>query len=563
MLSFYGFVGKNVSILDSSRQNLQNTLTDNGTYKYNSIVTDDIFLAFSDYTHWSQPLIHISSEKVFVLATGHLYEWSDGHPNSSDKELCQEVLRVYLEHGITALQGCKGKFSIVIIDQRYESPGKVFLLKDRLGYSPLYYNNDSDGISFASRAESIGVSGIYRPQLNADAIAQAFCLGVVFEGLSLFNDVHNLTGGKLLTFYNGKCSITDSTSPLLWPEEPANHYLDCVNALAESTLQAVRRVGLYCKKPIRFFLSGGADSRLILNCLLRQGQNFYAVTEYEFQENEPDVLTAKALQEAFGFTLRVEKSHTREQEVTSNMLGRIYAHEDRSIFTIKGFGDPRNWFKPMEVKSQGMAEKAFGAISPFTVEFMNKLTCDLKTMSDKYIDRRSEKTQMQKIFTHNMANLFGTFLRSTETDSHARPQNRFLGTLHIPYLDEDAVTATADIPPMLPSKKIKLFTEVIRRHFPEHPDVPIIHKFMTKKHQAMTSKVGETGENIQCKMAIHDHDLYNAYEMPARKILKDPANGLLGNIISENCLEAPFFPPQFSLSVIFWDAWKKLYFPSF
>jgi hypothetical protein len=567
MLAFYGYVGKNVELIDPNNQSLQCTLTDKGIYKYNFIKTSEIFLAFSDFRYWgAQQPVGDTSTKVYALATGHLYEWSDGKPNSSDKELSHEVLKVYLEKGINALHGCKGKYSVVIIDQRYELPGKVYLIKDRLGYSPLYYSYNADGIHFATFAESIGVCGLYKPQLNIDAIAQAFYMGIVFEGNSFFKEVNNLAGNQMIAYSQGMSSLTDCHARLEWPEEPAAHYTECIDVLAESMLNAVRRLGAYSQKPLKLLLSGGADSRLILYCLLQQGYHFYATSKYDEYEDEPDVSTAQELQRVLGFDLKIEKNIALNKDVITNMSGRIFATLENDSHAIRGHayttsGD--RWNNPLEVKNYNVAENAFKGIIPFTKEFLAELSCEIREMSDLYIKKRTECSWEQKKYAHNMSVYTSTFLRSTETDTHARPQGRFLGTFHMPYLDEEVVIATSKIPKIMPLQKIKLFNEVFRRYFPKYPYTPIVHKFTSKKFQRTTSKVNENNQKQIYKLKSNNDEFCKDLEGHARKLLMEPSCKLLGTIISENCLKAVDFPIQFSLSIIFWNNWQKLYFPSF
>ncbi len=567
MLAFYGYTGKKTKKLHGFEQSIWKTLTDHGKFKYHDHREEDLYIAFSDYKNHSPRLAVDQTNQVYVLATGHLYEWSDGRANSSENELSEEVLKIYLEQGIKPLQSCIGHYSIAIIDKRYAETGKVYLLKDRLGYSPLYFFCDSEGIAFASRAESIGVSGIYKPQLDADALAQALYLGIVLDQKSFFADVRNIDGGQLLEYQNGECRISDPAKPFPWAEQPAARYMDCVDDLADSIKKAMYRLNRYCKKPLRLYLSGGTESRLLLSCLLHQGSDFEAITQYDITpDDDPDVSTVKELQETLQFSLTIEKSETQDAEVTAGMLGEIISDKNNEVHTIVGHGwttSGDRWNKPIEEKNMAASKQAFGGTSPFKTEFLNGLTSDIQEMSKKTIKKRQNQKWEQKIYGHNMNVYCSTFLRSTETDTHARPQNRFLGNLHLPYLDEESVIATAKIPPMLPSKKIKLFEEVFRRAFPEQLKVPLLHKFESKKCQTVTTRVGNTERYNGKEVLFPFRQLHTVYEKHARKMLKDSSNGLLDRVVSENIQDAPFLPVHFSLGIIFWNSWKKLYFPSF
>lgn len=564
MLAFYGHISNNRIPEFKSLPSFKGTISDCGTYEIFSYKTDNTYLVFSDIIkHTSFPSINEEAD-VLALSTGHIYEWYDGSQNSSDKELSSEVLTRYLKYGISSLRTCKGHYSIAIIDLRFKPMPKVFLLKDRLGFSPLYCYSDSNGISFSSRPESIGTSGLhYSPVLNTDALAQAFYYGFVFKNNSFFLDVSDITGGQLYTYQNGVFSIIKNGPEVDWPSSSARHYSECIDLIAEGSKSAIKRFCSYCKHPIEILLSGGADSRLLLNCLLYYNYEFKAISEFHFDLDEPDVSTAKSLSEYAGFDLIIRQSKELNQEVTSNMLGKICCNDNIPTHTIKGLGSIPNAFFPRERRNLSLSLKAFKTINPFTPHFYSKLSQHIDQMSDNCISRRHEKNDDQKLVAHNYSNLLGTFLRSSETDMHACPQNRFLGTMHLPYLDEDVIIAMSRLPDMLPSIKNKFFTKMFDRHFPGYPKVPLVHKFISKKYQALTSKVGDYGKNRRCKMSLHDDQLDKEYETYARDILFKPSNNLLGTVISDKCLEAPFFPKHFSLTIIFWHAWAERYFPSF
>jgi hypothetical protein len=567
MLTFYGYVGSKIPQVSEFEKIINKSLTNNDGFKYGSYKDKDVFLTFSDFKESSLLPAIDRTKQVIILAAGHLFEWADGRPNSSDKNFEQEILKEYLLYGLNGLKGCKGKYSIVIIDKRYCNC-RVYLVTDRCGFFPFYYHSDIDGISFATQAESIGVSGIYKPRLNVDAITQVLSMGVVYNRKSFYDDIQGIPSGNLITYQNGECLATQFMEPMPWPEKPLNNYLDCVDSFAEAIKNSTRRIGTYCKGSLILKLSGGCDSRVLLGCLLSQKQDFQAVTNYEFdQEIDQDCLSAKKLQKLFGFPFMVTQSTVSANEEIGDMMlkrfGVIKGTHKEYKLTGSGSADfLERWIKPFEQAGIIASERAFGLQTSFTKKCLDSLSFDIKEVSRKILENRINNYYGSESYKHNMDVVFCTFLKTDDT-AKSRPQQLFLGNCLYPNFDEDVMIAVANYPLLLPGRKVKFFTEVLKRHF--HPDLSKVE--LTHLLDKSTPEPGRKG-------TFKNSDFYSGrellrlypdtkkkYEEKARKILSEPNNYLLGNVLSEQCLKAPFFPIHFSLAIIYWNSWKQLYLP--
>lgn len=568
MLTFFGYVGKSTPKIIEFDQKIQKTLTNVDKFTTESICLQNVYFAYSNFKGESVLPSNDQEKKVTVITAGHLYEWTDGSSNSSENDFSNEVMKRYIAHGIGVFNGCKGKFAIAIVDKRYDKC-KVHLITDRCGFYPFYYYVDNDGICFSTQAESIGVCGIYTPRLDIDSITQVLNMGVVYNRKTFYDNVNGIQAGHLVTFENGTCQSVQFMEKMPWPDKPNDKYLDSVDSFAFAIKKSVNRLGSYCKSKLRLKLSGGCDSRILLGCLLEQNIDFEAVTNYEFdRDTDPDSSRAQQLQKLFGFPLSVENSSVPVSEEIGEMMlkrfGVIKGAPNEYKLTGSGSADfLERWIKPFEQANVIASERAFGQNSLFTRKCIDSLTLDVRDISKNILENRMNNYWGHDAYRHNMEVVFCTYLKTDDT-AKSKPQQLFLGNCHYPNFDEDVMIAVANYPLLLPARKVKFFTEVLKRHF--HPDMLKVD--LTHLLEKSTPEPGRKG-------SFKNSDFYSGrellrlypdtkkvYEEKARKILNEPGSFLLGNVLSEECLNASFFPIHFSLAIIYWNSWKQLYFPS-
>ena len=212
-----------------------------------------------------QPMI--SKDKNFVLMfNGEIYnhkvlrktlekkiEFSTDH---SDSEV---VLNGLILHGLDYLKELRGQFSIFFLNKL---ENKAYLIRDRIGQKPLYYNITKNRLVFSSNLNSI-TSLSSDLKINYKNLAQYFKYGVIGKNNTLFENFYKLQPAEVIKFHFTNSEIKFEKE-FFWNIEKFLDYKkfnksEFFNILNESiNLRADADV------PIANFLSGGIDSTSIV-----------------------------------------------------------------------------------------------------------------------------------------------------------------------------------------------------------------------------------------------------------------------------------------------------------
>ena len=141
-----------------------NLMTHRGPDDY-GILNDEKFcfafrrLSIIDLSNLGNQPMQSFDKKVSIIFNGEIYNFKElrnillkkGYKfkSSSDTEV---LLYLYYEFGINCLDKINGTFAFAIFDKRSD---EFFLVRDRVGIKPLFYNLDEDGFIFSSEIKSI------------------------------------------------------------------------------------------------------------------------------------------------------------------------------------------------------------------------------------------------------------------------------------------------------------------------------------------------------------------------------------------------------------------------
>lgn len=177
--------------------------------------------------------------------------------SNSDTEV---VLKSFLHFGITFLEHLEGMFAIAIYDLAKE---ELVLARDRIGEKPLYYWENSDGISFASQLNQLFLNNRLDRNLDYKGLQDYLSYGYVREDRTLIKNVKKLMPAHYLIYSSKKKALK------------INEYWSIPgyqkNSLDENELvqkfdglmkQSVRNQ-LISDVPVGVLLSGGVDSSLV------------------------------------------------------------------------------------------------------------------------------------------------------------------------------------------------------------------------------------------------------------------------------------------------------------
>jgi asparagine synthase (glutamine-hydrolysing) len=224
-------------------------------------------LSIIDLQHGSQPL---SNETKSVLATcnGEIYNFREireclvrrGHSFATGSD-CEVLPHLWEDKQLAGVDDLQGMFAFALWD---EDQQRLVLVRDRLGVKPLYWARVGDGLVYASDPASIIASGLIKPEVDPEALAQYLTLTYVPSPMSGFRGIHKLAPGEALVFAEGRAEVQKYWS-LSYPPSPQRvSDGDALDQLDDLLLDATRS-RLISDVPLGAFLSGGIDSSLVVS----------------------------------------------------------------------------------------------------------------------------------------------------------------------------------------------------------------------------------------------------------------------------------------------------------
>lgn len=237
---------------------------DKGTYFGDGIGLGMCRLAIVEIAAGTQPASD-SSEKIHIVWNGEIYNYRELRAeleqrgvHCRDSSESEVVINLYLEFGLAFINKLNGMFAIAIYDGRDST---LHLIRDRMGKKPLWISELSDGtLFFASEVRALMLA---RPDrtLRTEMISEVMQNGYINSPNSAFNEIHQVPPASVLTWINGKTSLSTYWAP---------DFDTKVNILYEEALEVTKELieaavsrRLISERPIGSFLSGGYDSTVV------------------------------------------------------------------------------------------------------------------------------------------------------------------------------------------------------------------------------------------------------------------------------------------------------------
>lgn len=226
-------------------------------------------LSIIDLEGGAQP-IHNEDQSVWVVFNGEIFNYVElraelaqqGHRfyTHSDTEV---IVHLYEQHGDAFVQFLNGQFAIALWDTRRQ---RLLLARDRVGIAPLYYSKNANGrLLFASEVKALLPVLGQTPRLNADALDQIFTFWATVSPQTLFEGIHELSPGMLLTL-----DANGETLSRYWdwqfPTSRDGYLQDSEENLCEqlhALLVDATQIRLRADVPVGAYLSGGLDSSVL------------------------------------------------------------------------------------------------------------------------------------------------------------------------------------------------------------------------------------------------------------------------------------------------------------
>jgi len=145
--------------------------------------------------------------------------------------------------------------------------GSLMLERDRWGQRPLYYRRVGDGWAAASEASAL-LRVFGRPELSSDALVEMLALGAPITASTVFHNIHAVPPGALLRLTPGR----DGAALVVRRDNgdgergALRHHGQLPDALDRAVVRC-----LVADRPVGLAVSGGLDSTLVAERMLRQG----------------------------------------------------------------------------------------------------------------------------------------------------------------------------------------------------------------------------------------------------------------------------------------------------
>lgn len=180
--------------------------------------------------------------------------------SGSDTEV---VLHSLAHWGLAALNRFNGMFALALVDERRR---RALLARDRFGKKPLFIARLRRGIAFASELKAIMQIALGELTIDRRALAEYFRFQYVPAPASIFEQVQKLPPASWVEV--NLDSATCSSAAAFWTldNEPTENGLATPSDVLAVMDRAVKR-RLIADVPVGAFLSGGADSSLVVACM--------------------------------------------------------------------------------------------------------------------------------------------------------------------------------------------------------------------------------------------------------------------------------------------------------
>ena len=158
-------------------------------------------LSIIDLNNGDQP-IHNEDKSIWVVFNGEIFNYLElrsdlirqGHQFYTDTDT-EVIVHLYEQHGDAFVNLLNGQFAIVLWD---EPKQRLLLIRDRIGIAPLFYNEDSKRLTFASEVKSILAVTKQAPQMNTNALDQIMTFWAPVSPATMFKGVKELAPGTML-----------------------------------------------------------------------------------------------------------------------------------------------------------------------------------------------------------------------------------------------------------------------------------------------------------------------------------------------------------------------------
>lgn len=225
-------------------------------------------LSILDLSSLGHQPMHSADGRVSVVFNGEIYNFSELRKELSDYPFVSScdtevIIAAYLHWGISCVEKMNGMFAICLYDRESQD---IFLIRDRIGKKPLYYEVDGENLFFASELKPIMARQGFRKEIHREILSRYLFQQYINAPESVFYHVYKLEPGSVLRYHEGKRDVWkywDVKSVYhKMQEDPVADYAQAKEELKALLKKAVAD-RMIADVPLGAFLSGGYDSSLM------------------------------------------------------------------------------------------------------------------------------------------------------------------------------------------------------------------------------------------------------------------------------------------------------------
>jgi len=222
---------------------------------------------------------------VHVVMDGDIYKCESRDPVHSQSD-AQLVLKLYNQHGLKFVEMIDGNYAICVYDGHRD---RLLLVRERVGFKPLYFLKLDHSIVFASEIKAILECREYDRSIDLQCLDRFLTYGYVTTPDTLFKSIYQVIPGYMLLLENGKIS-----EKKYWEFKYSHIDHGSEDSIQEKFLNrlttAVSRRLL--KHPdAGAYLSGGLDSGSVVALMKKIGRKPFSVFTAGFREEKFDEIS--------------------------------------------------------------------------------------------------------------------------------------------------------------------------------------------------------------------------------------------------------------------------------
>ena len=225
-------------------------------------------LSIQDLSPLGHQPMHSKDKRVSVIFNGEIYNFLELREELADYTFLSHcdtevIIAAYLKWGISCVDKFNGMFAICIYDRKDDS---IYLVRDRIGKKPMYYELDGEDMYFASELKPLMSRPGFSKTIRNDVVTRYLFQQYINAPDTIFENVYKLEPGSILRYQNGQVKTWKywdiKTVYHKMQENPVTDYAQAKAELKELLKKSVAS-RMISDVPLGAFLSGGYDSSLV------------------------------------------------------------------------------------------------------------------------------------------------------------------------------------------------------------------------------------------------------------------------------------------------------------